>query len=232
MNSRVAIITGAGSGIGRATALQLAEHGYQLALVGRTRASLLETVNLLRTESLVIEADLGDRQSPQRIAREALERFHRVDVLINNAALGPHGPIAECAWEELERTFAANVFGPACLIAALWARFVQQNGGRIINVSSMSTIDPFPGLVMYASSKAALESLARSVRSEGAAHNIRAFNIAPGSVETKMLRSIVSVSELPRERTLSPETVATLIVNCALGARDSESGNTIILPSP
>jgi NAD(P)-dependent dehydrogenase (short-subunit alcohol dehydrogenase family) len=96
----------------------------------------------------------------------------------------------------------------------------------------MSTVDPFPGLAIYAASKAALESLARSIKNEGHAYNIKAFNIAPGAVETLMLRSFIDESALPRDKTLSPEAVATVIADCVTGQRDAENGTTIILPSP
>lgn len=234
MTEPVAIVTGAGSGIGRAVAVQLSAIGYRVALVGRTQAKLQETVKLSATGSscLIVVADLASPDSPTRIEEAVIQKCGRVDALVNNAALAPFAPLPECDWSELERTFAANTFGPACLIAALWETFVSQRGGRIVNVSSMSTIDPFPGLAVYAASKAALESLTRSIKIEGEPHNIKAFNIAPGAVETQMLRAIADENALPRERTLSPDAVAKVIVSCVTGRRDDENGTTIVLPSP
>ena len=234
MNDPVAIVTGAGSGIGRAVAVQLGAIGYRLALVGRTRTTLEETANAagVDAEAIVVVADLANPESPAWIARAVLDKFGSVDALVNNAAVAPVISLAECTLEELHRTFASNAFGPACLIGALWPAFVKQRGGRIVNVSSMSTINPFPGLSIYAASKSALESLARSISVEGEQYNIKAFNIAPGSVETQMLRSIVDERSLPRERTLSPDSVARVIVDCVQGQRDNENGTTIVLPSP
>jgi short-subunit dehydrogenase len=234
MNDPVAIVTGAGSGIGRGVAVQLSAMGYRIALVGRTQPTLQETMELAGSASscLTIVADIASRDASARITQAAIQKWGRVDALVNNAAIAPFASLSECDWAELERTFAANTFGPACLIAALWPTFVAQRGGRIVNVSSMSTIDPFPGLAVYAASKSALESLTRSIQAEGEAHNIKSFNIAPGAVETQMLRAIADENAVPRERTLSPEAVAEVIVGCVTGRRDDANGTTIVLRSP
>ena len=96
----------------------------------------------------------------------------------------------------------------------------------------MSSIDPFPGLSIYAASKAALESYTRSIMNEGRGHGIFAFSIVLGSVETAMLRTIVSESQWPRSRTLDPRDAGNLIASCARGERDDEAGSTIVLPNP
>jgi NAD(P)-dependent dehydrogenase (short-subunit alcohol dehydrogenase family) len=170
--------------------------------------------------------------SPQRIIDQTLQRFGRIDVLVNNAAAAPVAPLEQTEETLLRQTFEVNVFGPALLIARIWPVFVRQRGGCVVNVSSIATVDPFAGLGVYASSKAALESLGRSTHVEGREDNIRAFNIAPGAVETPMLRSAFSTEIIPRERTLDPMNVAAVIADCVLGRRDDQMGKTILLPSP
>jgi NAD(P)-dependent dehydrogenase (short-subunit alcohol dehydrogenase family) len=96
----------------------------------------------------------------------------------------------------------------------------------------MATIDPFPGLSLYAASKAAMESLTRSVRNEGYEAGIRAFNVVPGAVETQMLRSLFPITALPTEKALDPYVVAQVIADCVTGARHEASGSSIIVPSP
>ena len=95
----------------------------------------------------------------------------------------------------------------------------------------MATVDPFPGLGVYAASKAALASLTRSLHNEGASHGIRAFSVAPGAVETKMLRQLFSTDQLPTDQTLEPAAVAEVVVGCIRGEREDDRGQTILLPS-
>lgn len=237
-NKQVAVITGAGSGIGRATAFVLAGAGFRLALVGRTERTLQQTLHLLETrgidpsDALIIPADVGQQSEAHHVIDQTVQRWNRLDVLINNAAALHVGPMTQASPSGLIDTFSVNVFGPLHLIARVWPVFLRQGSGCIVNISSMSAVDPFPGLSMYAASKCALESLARSVRSEDPTHAIRAFNIAPGAVETEMLRAIVTEANLPRERTLEPQSVAYVILQCVRGERDGEQGRTILLPSP
>lgn len=234
----VAIITGAGSGIGRAITLALAREGYRLGLVGRTATRLEETRQLAEAkihhhaEMIVIPADVGDPQQPAVIVDRTLRSFGRADVLINNAALGPMLSVSEPDEKALLETFEVDLFGPLRLTAKLWPVFLEQGSGCVINISSVATIDPFPGLSIYAAAKAGLESLTRSIHNEGAGQGIRAFAIAPGAVETDMLRSLLSVEELPKEKTLAPEDIARVVAQCLKGDRDGEAGQTIVVPSP
>ena len=105
--------------------------------------------------------------------------------------------------------------------------FLTQHGGCVVNVSSVSTVDPFPGLSIYAATKAALESLTRSIAIEGRDHGIRAFSLVLGAIETDMLRSIVTEAQYPRSQTLEPQDVAVVVMDCVTGRLDSQSGGVI-----
>jgi NAD(P)-dependent dehydrogenase (short-subunit alcohol dehydrogenase family) len=102
----------------------------------------------------------------------------------------------------------------------------------VVNTSSIATRDPFPILYAYAAAKSAVNSLARSVAIQGKPIGVRGFSVAPGAVETDLLRSLVPASALPTNKTLRPADVAAVILDCVLGRRDSENGSTIYLPSP
>ena len=233
----VAIVTGAGSGIGRAIVQRLAGEDYRVALVGRRGERLAETTASIRDVAvrapalLEVAADVGEPEQVRDLVKQTVKRFGRVDVLVNNAAVCESHPVGATDETLLERTFAVNVFGPAMLVARLWPLFLRQRGGRVINVSSMATVDPLPGLAVYAASKAALESLTRSVAGEGRAHGIRAFSLLLGAVETEMLRSVVSTDQLPPERTLDPSDVAEVVLECAAGRHDSRIGGVIEVAS-
>lgn len=235
MERHVTIITGAGSGIGRATAEMLAPLGHALVLVGRTEAKLLDTLDAVRdsgADAMVATADLQDAEHAAAVVHQAMERFDRIDAIVNSAGVAPLLPIEKTTEEVLEETFRINAFGPAFLIVEAWPIFRRQKSGCVVNVSTLGTSDPFPGFFAYAASKSALDSFTRSCAREGRSIGVRAFCVNPGAVETPLLRKNFPAHVLPPERALKPEAVAEVIVECIAGKRDHEHGRTILLPSP
>jgi 3-oxoacyl-[acyl-carrier protein] reductase len=230
----VALVTGAGSGIGQEVAAALAATGHALALVGRREDALEATAARLApgTPCLRIKADLSHEGEPGRVVNACVERFGRVDVLINNAGVGDLIPLAKTTPEDVERALKLNVLAPAALILACWPHFAAQHargepGGRIINVSSMASFDPFPGFFAYAASKAGLDLLTVSSAKEGQDLGIKAFSVNPGAVETPMLRRSFDEKTLPKGAALEPLVVAQIIMECAIGALDGRNGQRI-----
>jgi NAD(P)-dependent dehydrogenase (short-subunit alcohol dehydrogenase family) len=232
----VCLITGASSGIGRAIALLLAGRGWRLALVARRREALdavaQEAAGAGAPTPLVLSADIGDTAQARALVGATLEAFGRLDAVVNNAGCGELADIDATTDDILLRDFEVNAMGPGALISAAWPVFERQGAGRIVNVSTMATADPFPGFFSYAASKAALNLYAKSCAIEGAAIGVKAFAVAPGAVETPMLRGIFDETTLPTEATLDPDAVARVVVACILGERDEDNGSTIFLPSP
>ena len=232
MDAPVAIVTGAGTGIGRQTCLMLAERGYALALVGR-RGEKLEAVGAEIAaagndrETHAIAADLLEPSSAKTVVAATVDRWGRIDCLVNNAGSVEMAPIEDTTDDLLQRTFEVNAFSPARLIAASWPVFLRQRRGCVVNVSSRSTVDPFPGLSVYAAAKSALESLTRSVMNEGRSKGITAYTVAPGAVETPMLRSLWNEDELPPSQAMAPDEIARVIVDCIMGRREQDLGLTI-----
>ena len=233
MTSPVAIITGAGSGIGRATALRLARAGWRLALVGRDHARLRETHAAIAkehpaaTETHLAPADLAKTGLPRTIVDGALLAFGRIDAIVNSAGMAQVVPIDKTSEELLQSTFAVNVFGPALLVAATWPTFAAQRSGVVVNISSMAAFDPFPGFFVYGATKAALDGMTRSAAIEGAAIGVTAYSINPGAVETKMLRSAFGTDIVPEERALHPDAVAEIVFECVAGMRKFDNGRAV-----
>jgi meso-butanediol dehydrogenase/(S,S)-butanediol dehydrogenase/diacetyl reductase len=237
----VAIVTGAGSGIGRATAALLAARGWDLVLVGRTAAKIAETEKAIRAgsnrpiEVISLAIDLALGGAPRRVIDDTAARFGRLDALVNNAAIGELSPLRSTTADLLDRTFRANTFAPFELLAAAWPLFErtarERAGARpcVVNVSSVAASDPFPGLGVYAATKAALESMTRSIVNERGAIDLRAFSIAPGAVETPMLRSMFDREAIPSAAALDPAVVAAEIAACIAGERDDREGSTIVV---
>jgi NAD(P)-dependent dehydrogenase (short-subunit alcohol dehydrogenase family) len=158
-----------------------------------------------------------------------VDRFGRLDNLINNAGLAPMLPIERTTPEVISEVFRVNTLGTAYAIHAAWPVFQRQRSGCIINLSTLGTIDPFPGFFAYAAAKAAVNLMTKVCASEGAPIGVRAFAIAPGAVETEMLRAIIPESVVAPEQTLPPEAVADVIAACIRGDRDAENGGVITL---
>jgi len=231
----VTIITGAGSGVGRAVSIMLSELGHRLVLVARRREALEETVTLFADEAIradramICPTDVSDLSQCDRIVETTIERWGRIDNLVNNAGTVQCVPIENTTAALLHETFAVNAFGPARLIAACWPHFQSQNGGCVVNVTTMGTVDPFPGLSAYAAAKSALESYTRSIMNERGDAELTAYSIAPGAIETPMLRKLFSEDVLPSSKTLDPEHVARVIVSCLRGEMRERAGNVIQL---
>ena len=227
----VAIVTGAGTGIGLALCHRLAARGYRLVLAGRRREPLESAAEALDTETLVHIADMGTPDDAEAVVDAAVAAFGRLDALINNAGGGPLAPIDQHTPDMLRQTLEPTTLGPAVAIARAWPVFTEQGCGRIVNVSSRASVAPFPGFFAYAASKAAVNLLAKSAASEGAAHGIHAFAVAPGAVETPLLRALFDEATIPTNQTMAPDTVAAVIEACLIGAHDDKSGETLHVSS-
>ncbi|WP_277223014.1 SDR family NAD(P)-dependent oxidoreductase [Mycolicibacterium hassiacum] len=182
--SRVALVTGGGTGIGAAAAKLLAAKGLDVAVVGR-RAELLEAVRAeLGGNAIAIVADVGEPDAPQRIVEEVLRAFGRLDVLVNNAAVIQNGPLESFTREVFEQHYAVNVAGPFFLVAAALPALRASPDAAVVNVSSSVASMVKPGSMLYGSTKAALEYLTRAWAYELAADRIRVNCVAPGPVDT------------------------------------------------
>ena len=203
-----------------------------MALVGR-RGEKLEAVGAEIAaagndrETHAIAADLLEPSSAKTVVAATVDRWGRIDCLVNNAGSVEMAPIEDTTDDLLQRTFEVNAFSPARLIAASWPVFLRQRRGCVVNVSSRSTVDPFPGLSVYAAAKSALESLTRSVMNEGRSKGTTAYTVAPGAVETPMLRSLWNEDELPPSQAMGPDEIARVIVDCIMGRREQDLGLTI-----
>jgi NAD(P)-dependent dehydrogenase (short-subunit alcohol dehydrogenase family) len=228
-----AIITGAGSGIGRSTAAALVARGYSVVLNGRRKDALDQTALLLPPAATeLVVGDIAELATSARLVEVALSRFGRIDALINNAAHAELVPIADSSHELMQQTFAVNVFGPAALIRAAWSALCARERSAVVNISSMAAIDPFDGFLAYGASKAALESFTRSIVREGRAQRVEAYSLRLGAVETHMLRQFFDVQVFPEGGAHRPETIGSLIADCVLGTRPSDNGAVIVVDNP
>lgn len=229
MARRVAIITGAGRGIGRAAAIALAGAGYQCVLVSRSVVELEETAALCGGAAMVLPVDVREVDSISIAVDRVMTEFGRIDVMINNAGFAKLVPFVETSRQTLEDTLAVNLAGPFHFSQAVWRPMAAAGGGVIVNISSLAARDPFDGFSAYGASKAGLNLLTLAMAREGKPVGIRVHGIAPGGVETGLLRSVVSEAKFPTEMAMTPDEVAGLILQCVKGDLRHTSGETIFV---
>jgi NAD(P)-dependent dehydrogenase (short-subunit alcohol dehydrogenase family) len=229
MAKQAAIVTGAGSGIGRAVALALAAKGYRVALVGRTRNNLetvADEIQKMGGEAAAEVADVSQWEAVEKMVQRVAERWGRIDVVVNNAGMVVSAGLSEMEPATWRAVLEGNVSAAFYMTKAVWDVMKRTGGGVIVNISSMAARDPFAGLGAYAVAKSGVNMLTLVSAREGDAAGIRVVAIAPGAVETQMLRWLVGDAEIP---VMTPDEVAAAIMEAVAGGLRYASGETIYL---
>jgi NAD(P)-dependent dehydrogenase (short-subunit alcohol dehydrogenase family) len=223
LTDRSAIVTGAGSGIGAATARLLGSRGMTVGLVGRKRETLEEVAAELDSgpgSALVVKEDLADPGAPRRIVDAVLERAGRLDVIVNNAGHLRLTPVEDVSAEELDEHFAVNLRAPYLLVRAALPALKASPAAVVVNVSSAAAAMYRPRQTVYAMTTAGLEHLTKNLAAELAPHGIRVNCIRPGPVDTPIHSTAVADPEarlqelgrlVPLGRVGQPEEIAAWI---------------------
>ncbi len=242
MSKPVVLITGALTGIGRATALAFARDGDKIVVSGRHEdkgQALAAELRALGTEAEFVRADVRNEGEVRNLIDRAVERFGRLDVAVNNAGTeGELGPIVEQSVANYESTFAVNVLGTLLSLKHEMRVMLAQGSGSIINLSSIGGQVGFAGAAIYTASKHAVEGLTKSAALEGARAGVRVNAVAPGPTETQMLDRFVGRSEeakarfvatIPSGRASTTDEIAQTIVFLASDKARSLTGQSIAI---
>ncbi len=222
LNGQAALVTGGGSGIGRAAALALAGDGASVALAGRRTHLLEETAQLIGASvgasALVLPADLGGADAARDTVAQTEAAFGRLDVLVNNAGANTASrSVGTTSADDIDTLTRINVTGPLTLTQAALPGMLDRGGGVIVTVASYSVVSPGPpGGTAYSLSKAAVVALMKSVNAEYRNRGVRACTIYPGEVDTEMLdaRPLVPGTEA-RASMMHADDIAQIILLCA-----------------
>ncbi len=225
-HNKMAVVTGAGSGIGRATAIALLGDGYSVALVGRRREPLDETAAMAESAAarvLVVPGDVGNVKDVRVIFEEAQQTFGRLDLLFNNAGINvPPVPIEELTVEQWQSVVDVNLTGAFLCTQAAFRLMKSQSpmGGRIINNGSISAHVPRPNSAPYTSTKHAITGLTKSIALDGRKYNIACGQIDIGNAETPLAAKMKNGVPQPdgsikAEPTFDVEHVARAVVQMA-----------------
>ena len=188
--NQVAVVTGAGRGIGHAIAGRLANEGARVACVSRTEANAKKTadeINAMRADAAKYYAvDVGDHAAVQKIGAQILQDFGKIDILINNAGMTRDGLAMRMSLEDWDSVINTNLRGAFSFTQAVLRAMIKRRSGRIINISSVSGIMGNAGQTNYAASKAGLIGFTKSLARELAGRNITVNAVAPGFITTDM----------------------------------------------
>ena len=231
LTGQVAVITGAGQGIGRAIALTLAELGAHTILCGRTRDTLEQTAVAIRDaggKTSAIECDVTDLRSVESMAVRVERTFGRLDVLVNNAGIaGPAGPLHQLAPDDWERIMNTNLRGVYYCIRSLAPIMIKARSGHIINISSLAGKNALANGAAYSTSKWGLNGLTYSVAEELRAHNVRVSVVCPGSVHTEFSPHLGKDAE----KMLQAEDVAHVVAMLVTQAPQSFASEVLLRPT-
>jgi NAD(P)-dependent dehydrogenase (short-subunit alcohol dehydrogenase family) len=178
---------------------------------------------------MVVPVDVTDAEAVGNCVVNVVYEYGRLDAVVHCAGLAPVKMIEEMGVGEWREVLETNLSAAFYLCRAAWPQFRKQGSGVVVNISSEASRDPFPGFAAYGAAKAGVNLFGRSAAREGQALGVRVHTIAPSAVETRMFREILTTDQYPTEKTLAPEEVARVIVQCVRGDLAHTSGEVIYL---
>ena len=220
---KVVLITGASSGIGRASAIQFAKKGASIILVARNKEKLVQADRDLKkfnVSTLVCECDISNKTQVKKMSRIVLEKYESVDILVNNAGFAIYGSVSNLTTEEIESQMATNYFGMVYCIKNFLPLMIKQKSGHIVNVASVAGSFGLPGIASYCASKFAMLGF-----SEGLKHELKGTGVGITVVSPIMVRTSFfdhsSFENMPKysPTSLSAETVANAILKASHSPR-------------
>ena len=233
LKGKTAIVTGAGRGIGRAIAKRLGAAGTGVVVASRTSNEIDDTRLMIERgggRALAVPCDVSRADEVEMLIARTREVFGDIHVLVNNAGTAPLATIEEMEPHLFDRIIASNVRNVYLCSRGVWPFMAAAGGGVIVNISSIAAYDAFPGFAAYGAAKAFVVAYTKSLAVEGQSCGIRVYGIAPGAVETDMLRS--ALPDFPPEQTLEPDDVAAMVELLFSSAYQYSSGQTIVVAKP
>ena len=237
LKDKVAIVTGAGRGIGRGIALMLAREGAKVVVSDLNHEDCLSVVAELEkqgTQALAVQCDVSQKEAVDKLMAEATAKFGALDILVNNAGIYPFKPFLEMSESEWDKVINVNL--KSIFLAAQAAAKIMPAGGKIVNISSIAAFVGFSGLTHYCASKGGMNGMTRALALELAEKKINVNNVAPGAIETPGATGAMTEeakkqmnSNIPWGRMGQPEDIAAAVAFLASAGADYITGQTLVV---
>jgi NAD(P)-dependent dehydrogenase (short-subunit alcohol dehydrogenase family) len=239
LEGKVALVTGAARGIGRSIALLFAKEGARLILDDILEDKIHEVAEEIRglgREALPIKADVSLSDQVAFMVSKAMERFNRIDVLVNNAGVSETGPAEDFTEHSWDNVLGTDLKGVFLCSQVVGREMIKKRQGSIVNISSIAGFDALPGRVGYCSAKSAVIMLTKVLAIEWAKHNIRVNAVAPGYVRTRMIEEMMELGILdekkitqrtPMQRICHPDEIARIVLMLSSEESSYITGATI-----
>lgn len=215
LKGKVALVTGAGKGIGRAVAIALANEGVNIGLLARTEADLKEVatkVEALGVKVAYATVDISSQEEVEQAVKKVTNELGTADILINNAGIGKFGTLLEMDPQEWKRMIDVNLMGPYYMTRAVLPQLIEKSSGDIINISSTNGLNGAATSSAYSASKFGLIGMTESLAQEVRRNNIRVTSLTPSTVATELAINSNLIAENNDEKYMQPEDIAEFIV--------------------
>lgn len=241
LEGKVAIVTGGGQGIGRASALALAKEGADIVIADidlGLAEKVVGEVKSLGRQAQAVKVNVFDKNEVNQMVEQVLNNFKSIDILVNSAGINPMGPALEESEEQWDRTMNINLKGTFLCAQAVARQMVKQKQGKIINIASISGHRGIPGMVSYCTSKAAVIHLTQVLAMEWSKYNINVNTVTPGITITPLHNKVMEDPEafrrerqksIPLRRVNEPEDVANVVLFLASPEADNITGQEIVI---
>jgi NAD(P)-dependent dehydrogenase (short-subunit alcohol dehydrogenase family) len=239
---KVALVTGGGSGIGRATSLAFAKKGAKVVVVGRTKEKIVETQEMIRDlggEAIAIQVDVAVDEQVRKMIQTTIDRFGRLDFACNAAGIGGKlAPTADVKEEDFDSILAINLKGIWLCMKYQIHQMLKQGSGVIVNISSINGLGGTPNAAIYSASKSGVISLTKSAALEYAKSNIRINAVCPGVIRTPMLEQVFNEtgitqsqyeSQIPVRRIGDPNDIANAVTWLCSDEAGYITGNVMVI---
>ncbi|MDB0040264.1 SDR family oxidoreductase [Polaribacter sp.] len=242
VKNKIVIVTGAGSGIGKATAIHFAKFGATVVVSDRQEAAAKEVVKIILEEGgkvISIPADVTSFEAVENLVAQTVKEFGRLDVIVNNAGIGPNLlRTHQSTLKDWDKVIAVNQTGVFYCMKVALVQFLKQGGGNIVNIASLAGLKASPNNISYSASKFAVVGMTKSVAMEYATKNIRVNAVCPGYTESALLTQLINAkpemdavlkSVIPMKRYGRAEEIADAVVWLASDNTQFMTGQTITL---